>query len=110
MITEFRIGLSRTINLGNFESVRVESNVTVSVQDPSAPLQEGGGMSPNEFEKYYTALKEAAQKELRALLEETYRAQMMKGKRDERTDQERTGSGNGGRLDAPSHGPGNQRG
>lgn len=58
MITQFTIGCSRTINLGNFESMRVEASVTLDVTD------------------HYTAeTKQAAQDELRLLLEQTYRAQ-----------------------------------
>lgn len=58
MIKEFSIGFSRTINLGNFESCRVEANVTVAVDGPLVD----------------DAIQRA-QAELRALLEETYRAQ-----------------------------------
>lgn len=32
-ITQFMVGASRTINLGNFESLRVESSVTVDLND-----------------------------------------------------------------------------
>jgi hypothetical protein len=60
MITQFTIGFSRTINLGNFESCRVESSVTVAVSEESADMP---------------AHVEAAQVELRRLLEETYQAQ-----------------------------------
>ena len=63
MITEFRIGTSHTVNLGNFESVRIEAQITVSVPE-DANLDE---------------LKLAAQAELRKLLEETYLAQSRKG-------------------------------
>ena len=59
MIIQFVVGTSRTINLGNYESVRVEASVTVSV-DEGADL---------------TEIKKAAQVELRSLMEETYRAQ-----------------------------------
>lgn len=58
MITQFTIGFSRTINLGNFQSARVEASVTVAVGE--------GDLE--------TAIP-AAQIELRKLLEETYRAQ-----------------------------------
>ena len=58
-ITEFSVGASRTINLGNYESLRIEASVTVSMdaQDSLA------------------AASDAAQKELRKLLEQTYLAQ-----------------------------------
>lgn len=59
MITEFRIGCSHTINLGDYNSIRVEASVTVAVQDGEKVED----------------LKEGAQRELRALLEETYKAQ-----------------------------------
>jgi predicted proteasome-type protease len=58
MITQFSVGCSRTINLGNFESLRVEASVTVDCE-------------PGEFAE----MKSAAQAQLRQLLEETYRAQ-----------------------------------
>jgi hypothetical protein len=59
MITQFSIGTSRTINLGNFESLRVEASVTVDCPEDGDFVQ----------------MKLAAQTQLRALLEETYRAQ-----------------------------------
>jgi hypothetical protein len=59
VIKEFSIGCSRTINLGNFESLRVEASVTMDVSE-NVDLQ---------------SCKEAAQVELRALLEDTYRNQ-----------------------------------
>jgi hypothetical protein len=34
-ITEIGISVSRTFNLGNFESLRVESNASASVEDES---------------------------------------------------------------------------
>lgn len=58
-ITEFRIGASHTINKGNFESLRIEATIVVSVPEGSN----------------YAELKLRAQPELRALLQETYRAQ-----------------------------------
>jgi hypothetical protein len=57
MIKEFTIGKSHTINLGNYESMRIEASVTVTVNDGDD----------------WPALKDAAQRELRVLLEETYR-------------------------------------
>lgn len=59
MITQFTVGCSRTINLGNFENVRVESSVTVTLED-------GQNLD---------RCKAMAQQELRKLLEETYRNQ-----------------------------------
>jgi hypothetical protein len=70
MIKEFSIGCSRTINLGNFESLRIEATVTMNVAE-NVDLQ---------------SCKEAAQVELRALLEDTYRNQH--GKRMERMKRE----------------------
>lgn len=57
-IREFTIGTSHTLNLGNFESLRIEAQITVNVPE-------------GDFED----LKRSAQIELRQLLEETYRAQ-----------------------------------
>lgn len=62
MILQFTVGTSRTINLGNFESLRIEASVTVSVDE--------GGDFPQ--------IKAAAQTELRQLMEETYKAQQRK--------------------------------
>lgn len=62
MITQFTIGLSRTINLGNFESMRIEASVTVDI---------------NDGEKFEDC-KIGAQRELRTLLEETFRYQNRK--------------------------------
>lgn len=70
MIKEFSVGCSRTINLGNFESLRVEASVTVAIDE----------------NKDLHALKGAAQVELRTLLEDTYRAQY--GKRMDRMKRE----------------------
>jgi hypothetical protein len=57
MITQFTVGASRTINLGNFESMRVEASVTID-------LNEG---------ENFDDCKIGAHRELRKLLEETYR-------------------------------------
>jgi hypothetical protein len=62
MITQFTIGMSRTINLGNFESMRIEASVTIDVQDGDDAQ----------------VCKDMAQQELRKLLEDTYRAQSRK--------------------------------
>jgi len=55
-ISQFTIGSSRTINLGNFESIRVEASITTD-------------LNPGEHWSEHTA---AAQDALRKLLEETY--------------------------------------
>ena len=62
MFKEFTVGFSRTINLGNFQSCRVEASLTVSLPE---------NVKAAEFD----TLRKAAQQELRSLLEETYRAQ-----------------------------------
>jgi predicted Rdx family selenoprotein len=59
MITQFSVGCSRTINLGNFESLRVEATITVDCPEDGD----------------FPQMKLAAQTQLRQLLEETYRAQ-----------------------------------
>jgi hypothetical protein len=59
MITQFSVGCSRTINLGNFESLRVEASVTVDCPEDGD----------------FSQMKSAAQAQLRQLLEETYRSQ-----------------------------------
>jgi hypothetical protein len=56
MITAFTIGMSRTINLGNFESMRLEASVTIEVSE----------------RENFEDCKIGAQRELRKLLEETY--------------------------------------
>jgi len=58
-ITEFSIGCSKTINLGNFQSLRIEASVTVAME-PAETLADASA---------------AAQDELRQLLEQTYQAQ-----------------------------------
>lgn len=58
-LIEFSIGCSQTINLGNYESIRIEASVTMEIHEETN-LEE---------------LKQRAQKELRQLLEETYKAQ-----------------------------------
>lgn len=62
MFKEFTIGFSRTINLGNFESCRVEATITT-------------GLPPDVKAEEYDRLLGAAQAELRRLLVETYKAQ-----------------------------------
>ena len=59
MIIEFKIGATHVLNLGNYESFRVECGLTVSVSE-SDDLE---------------VLKNEAQVKLRELLEQTYRTQ-----------------------------------
>lgn len=61
-LIEFSVGCSRTINLGNYESIKVEASVTMEIHEESDMGE----------------LRERAQKELRQLLEETYKAQHKK--------------------------------
>jgi hypothetical protein len=63
-VKAFTIGCAKTINLGNFQSLRIESSVTMEL-GPEDHLSEAA----------YNAVKDAAQHELRRLLDETYRAQ-----------------------------------
>lgn len=58
-VTEFSIGCSKTINLGNYQSIRIEASVTIAM-DPGETLADASA---------------AGQEELRRLLEETYKAQ-----------------------------------
>lgn len=58
-VTEFSIGCSKTINLGNYQSIRIEASITVQM-DPKETLADASA---------------AAQDELRQLLEATYQAQ-----------------------------------
>lgn len=59
MIVQFVVGCSKTINLGNYQSLRVEATVTVAVAEGET----------------IDDLKGNAQQELKRLLEDTYRAQ-----------------------------------
>jgi hypothetical protein len=61
-VTQFVVGASRTVNLGNFESLRVEAQVTWE-------LDQNLGKAESQA---------AAQEELRQLLEQTYRAMTAK--------------------------------
>ena len=65
MFKEFTVGFGRTINLGNFNSARVEASLTTALPDKVTATE-------------YDVLCEAAQVELRNLLEQTYRAQHLK--------------------------------
>lgn len=59
-ITEFSLGCSKTINLGNYQNIRIEASVTVSV----------------DARESLVLASENAQQELRRLLTETYKAQL----------------------------------
>ena len=61
-ISQFTIGSSRTINLGNFESLRVEASVTWEI--PEHYRKDADGINGEHM---------AAQEQLRKLLEETYK-------------------------------------
>ena len=62
MITQFTVGASHTINLGNYESIRVEANIVFSIQEGDD----------------YVKARTEAQATLRTLLEDTYRCQRTK--------------------------------
>lgn len=66
MITQFTIACSKTINLGNFQNIKIEAQVVVQVPDSA----------DNDA---YQQLKREAQAELTRLLEETYKAQNKRG-------------------------------
>ena len=68
MIERFTIGVSRTINLGNVESLRIEASITVG-------LDFSEDNTPEENVVKWKVAKQDAQVELRKLLEETYRNQ-----------------------------------
>ena len=70
MIKEITIGASHTLNLKNFNSMRVQASITAAI--------------PEELEgDEYIALKAGLQKELRNLLEETFFAQKRKNAQPE---------------------------
>jgi hypothetical protein len=56
-ISEFSVSVDRTINLGNYENLKIDARVDVTI---------------NEGEDY-EALREEAKTKLRALLEDAYR-------------------------------------
>jgi hypothetical protein len=58
MIKEFKVGVSHTVNLGNYESMRVEAEVVVDVD----------GLE-------WETLRQDAQEALNTLLADTFRAQ-----------------------------------
>ena len=59
MIRKFSIAAAHTLNLGNYQSFRIEASLEVEVPEGDD----------------YEVLKDKAQSELRRLLEETFRAQ-----------------------------------
>lgn len=59
MITQFVIGCSKTVNLGNYQNIKIEASVTVAVKEGDHLID----------------LKGRAQEELSQLMAETYRAQ-----------------------------------
>jgi hypothetical protein len=67
MIREFHVGCHKVINLGNYQSVRVEAGLTVVVPDGDD----------------YELVKRQALQDLKVLLEDNYRVQM-KSKEDTR--------------------------
>lgn len=66
-ITELRIGFARTVNLGNYESARVEASVT-------AAIEEGDDMAQ---------VRTALQTDLRLALEEAWKAQHRRAEQSE---------------------------
>lgn len=67
-IKEITVGFSRTINLGGYESARVEASVTAQIPDAES----------------YERMVETAQRELKYLLEQTWTAQRetIKGRKE----------------------------
>jgi hypothetical protein len=65
VLKEFTIGASHTLNLGNYESTRIEASVTFSVPEGDD----------------FDACKAKAQQDLTKLLQETYTAQQRKNRR-----------------------------
>ena len=63
-ITEFSIGCSKLINLGQYQNIRIEASVTVA-RDPNETLASASA---------------EAQEVLRKLLEDTYQAQYKQAK------------------------------
>lgn len=60
MIKQFTVGFGRTINLGNYESARVEASITMEVENA----------------ENLKLAEQVAQTELRQLLEATWKAQL----------------------------------
>ena len=63
MIRKFTIAAAHTLNLGNYQSFRIEAALEIEVPEGDD----------------YEVLKDKAQSELRRLLEETYKAQRRPG-------------------------------
>lgn len=59
MIKSFAISAAHTLNLGNYQSFRIEASLTIEVPEGDD----------------YEVLKDRAQTELRRLLEDTYKLQ-----------------------------------
>jgi predicted short-subunit dehydrogenase-like oxidoreductase (DUF2520 family) len=57
MIKEFSIGVAKTLNMGNYQSMRVEASLTIAVSEGDD----------------YGVLRRQALTDLKALLEENYR-------------------------------------
>ena len=70
MLKQFTVGAAHTLNLGNYESMRIEASVTWDVPE---------GAEQTEYDR----LKTEAQAELRRLLEHTYKAQRRERKKNE---------------------------
>lgn len=70
IIKEITVGAAHTLNLGNYQSMRVEASMTVIIP-------EGFGDTGNNAGNF-DMIKIEAQTELRRLLEETYKAQRKK--------------------------------
>jgi hypothetical protein len=60
IVKEFKIGCSKVINLGNFQNIRIEAEVTIVVPEQYADLAE---------------LKKEAQHELREMMIQTWNEQ-----------------------------------
>jgi hypothetical protein len=65
MVREFTVGVSKTVNLGNFNSIRVEASLTVAVPENNLGAVED--------------LKQAALLDLKRLLEDNYKTQLKHG-------------------------------
>ena len=62
-VVEFSIGASHTVNLGNYNSIKIDAGLTITVKEGAD----------------FAALRTQAQEVLRNMLEETYKAQRRKG-------------------------------
>jgi hypothetical protein len=66
-ISEFTISVGRTINMGNYENLKIDASVTVQ-------MAEGDD---------YAVTKQEAREELRSLLESAYRAGIRRTRKPE---------------------------